>query len=200
MLLQVVLVLFKRVLAGEGIGVVLCRKAHHAHVHTLLEYHVDGPEGGMDAGSVAVEHKSHVVSELAYEAYLLLGERGAAGGHHVADSELMQHHQVHVPLHHYALVQLGYLALGEPYAEEDVAFGVDGGIGGVDVFGGIVAAEGSAAEGNHASAHRVDGEHHPLAELVREGAVFPLDSQTGVQQIFVFVAGLTGGLQQGVFS
>ena len=139
MVFQVFLVLLEGVAAGEGVGVVFRRKANHAHVHALFQDHVDGPESGMDASAVAVEHQRDVLRKLADEAYLLLGERSAAGGHHVADAELMQHYQVHVALHHYALVQLGYLALGEPDAEEDVALGVDGCIWGVDVFGWIVA-------------------------------------------------------------
>ena len=79
------------------------------------------------------------------------------------------------------------------------ALDVDFRFRGVHVFGRVVGLEGSAAVGYHAPAHGVDGEHHPLAELVYERAVFLLDGQAGPHQVFVFVTGRAGGFHQGGF-
>ena len=186
-----------RVLAREGVGVVPVRQQHHADVHPLGQHHRDAAQGGVDARGVAVVHDGDVLRELLDQAHLLHRERGAAGGHDVGDAELVHHHHVHVALHQDAAVLPGDVALGEIDAQQVAALDVDLRLGRIDVFGRIVRAERAAAERDHAPAHRVDREHHALAELVRQRAVVVLHRQAGAQQVLILVAGGAGGVHQG---
>ena len=54
----------------------------------------------------------------------------------------------------------------------------------------------SAAEGDDAPADGMDGEHHPLAELVRQASVLPLHDQAGRHKVLRLVAGGAGCVEQ----
>ena len=189
----------QRVLTGEGVWVVPVREEHHARIHAFPKDEADGADGGMQAGFVTIVHDGDVLGELADEPDLLLRERGTAGGHHVGDAHLVHHHNVHVALYQDASVCLGNFALGEVNAQQVTALDVNFRFRGVDVLGRVVCLERTAAVGNDASAHGVDGEHDPLAEFVHQRTVILLDGQAGGNQIFVFIPGCAGGIHQGGF-
>ena len=196
---DIVLNFFQGVFLGEGIRVVSVRQEHHARVHALFENKADGADGGMQAGLVSVVHDGDVLRELLDEAHLLLGEGGAAGGHYVGDAHLVHHHYVHVAFYQDAAVLFGHFGLGKVNAQEVAALDIDFRFRRVHILGGVVTLEGAAAEGNDTPAHRMDGEHHTLPELVYQRAVFLLDGQAGCHQVFVFVTGGAGGVYQGAF-
>ena len=54
----------------------------------------------------------------------------------------------------------------------------------------------AAAVGHDAPADRMDGEHHPLAELVHDGAVLAPDRQAGALEILQLIAGGAGRVDQ----
>ena len=108
----------------------------------------------------------------------------------------MEGYHVKVALYQDALAAAGYLRLGEPYAQKLAAFYVNLCFRGVYVLCGVVCVKGSAAEGKHPAAHGMDGEHHPLAEFVCKGAVFPLHGKAGGEEVFGLVAGGACGVQQ----
>ena len=57
--------------------------------------------------------------------------------------------------------------------------------------------KGPAAESQHAPADRVNGEHHPLAELVHQTAVFTLYGKTGGEQVLGLVPCGHSGVYKG---
>ena len=183
-------------LACEGIGILPVRKQHDLHVEPFGEEQVDAAQGGVDTGAVAVVHDGGVLGELVYQPYLLHREGGAAGCHHVGYSELMQGHHVHVSLHQDALAAAGNLGLCEPDTQQVAALDVNLSFRRIDVFGRIVGMEGAAAEGKHAPAHGMDGEHHPLAELVGITAVVALYRQACGHDIFHLVARCKGRIDE----
>ena len=154
----------------------------------------------MQARRVTVVHDGDVLGELADEPDLLLCEGSAARGHHVGDAHLVHHDHVHVTLDQDTAVLPGDFALGKVDAQQVAALDVNLGFGRVHILGRVVGLEGAAAVGDDAPAHRVDGEHHPFAELVHQFSVLLLDGQTGGYQVFVLVTGGTGGVNQGGFA
>ena len=151
----------------------------------------------MEASLITVVHDGDVLREALDEADLLFREGSAAGSHYVGDAHLVHHHNVHVAFYKDAAVLLCYLALCKIDSKEVFALYVNLRFRGVYVFCGVVTLEGTAAVGNHAPAHGVDGEHHPLTELVNEGAVFLLDGKACGNKEFILVTGCTCGLHKG---
>ena len=151
----------------------------------------------MHSGAVAVVHYGHILGELVYEPHLLHRKGGSAGCHYIFDAQLMHHHHIEIALDEYAAVLTRNLSLGVVYAQKVAALDVDVGLGRIDILGRVVGAKGSAAEGHHPSAHRVDGEHNPLAELVFQASVLRLHCKARIQDIFFLVTGGPCGIQQG---
>ena len=193
--------LFQRVFPGEGVGVVAVREENDLDVHPFLQDHVDAPQGGMDAGRVAVVHDGHVFGETLHQADLLDGEGGAAGGDRVQEAELVEGQDVEVALHEIDAVPFGDLILGEVDAVEGTGLDVNLRFLGVYILGdGLVAQQGPPAEGNHAPADRMDREHDPVVETVMERAVVPFGAEARLGQVFGLVAGLAGGFGEGGFA
>ena len=129
------------------------RQQHHTHVQALVQDQVNIFQRSVYARAVAIVHQQDVVGELADEAHLLHRQGSAAGGHHVVDTQLLQHHVVYIALNDYALVLPGNLVLGVVDTDEDVALAVYLRVGGINVLGGIVRLESTAAERDGAPAH-----------------------------------------------
>ena len=174
---------------GEGIGVLPLRQQDDLDVQALGQGQIGPFERGVDAGAVAVVHDSQGVRELVDQPDLLDGQRGAAGGHDIAYAQLGHHHHVHVALDQDAAALPRNLRFREIDAQQVAALGIDLRFRRIDIFRRIVGVQGASAEGDHTPADRMDGEHHPLAEFVREAAVLTLHDQAGRQQILRLITG-----------
>ena len=117
------------VFLGVAVGVLAVGKEDAADVHALGEEEVDGTEGGLDTGGIAITEHGDVGGVAFNEAYLLGGERGAAGGHGILDTRLVHGDDVDVALDEVALVGLGDGGAGLEEAVEDTALVVDFGVG-----------------------------------------------------------------------
>ena len=75
--LQVLLELRGRVLAGKAVGVIAVGEEQELDVHTFGQEHVDASFTGMDACVVAVEDDGDVFRDAMDEVYLFGSECGA---------------------------------------------------------------------------------------------------------------------------
>ena len=183
-------------LAGEGIRVVPVRKQYYFHVQAFPKHVVHNLEGGVDAGGIPVEHHGEVLGELMDKMHLLRGEGSSAGSHHVGDAELVHHDHIQIPLHHYAFVLAADFAFRLIQTVEDLALGIKRGVRRIHVLGRIVRPEGTSAESDDPSAHRINREHYPFPEFIYEGTVFFLRQQTCLQKIFFLISCLFCSLHE----
>ena len=155
----------------------------------------DGFFGGVDAGGVGVEVDDDAFGEAAEEADLHLGEGGAGGGDDVVDAGHVDGDAVHLAFDEEGEVEGAHVGLGLVEVEEDLTFGVERGLGGVEVFGdgaaffvGVV--EGAGGEGDGLALLVGDGEGDAFAEAGVEwprravGLLFGAEEAAGAQDFF----------------
>ena len=113
---------------------------------------------------------------------MVLRERGAAGGGHLADARLDRPGHVEVALHQDDAALAPHRVLGPAQAVERPALLVDGRLGRVQVLG-LAAVERARAEGHDLPALVEDREDRAVAEAVVVPAlVLPLEDQAGLEE------------------
>ncbi len=100
---------------------------------------------------------------------MVLGQRRAAGGHHIFDAGAIEGQQVEVALDDDHLAGAADRLARAVHPVENAALVIDRRLGRVDVFR-LPVAEGASAEGRHPAALAVDGKDQPAAEQVVVGA------------------------------
>ena len=91
------------------------------------------------AGGVGVEVDDDVFGEAAEQAHLRFGEGGAGGGDDVVDAGHEDGDAVHLAFDEQREVVGAHVGLGLVEIEEDLALGVERGLGRVDVLGDVAA-------------------------------------------------------------
>ena len=171
-LVDVLLELLGRVLAGEAVGVVAVGQQQHLDVHALAQQHVNAAQAGLDARHVAVVEHRDVLREAVNEAYLSLRERRARRGHDVLHTALVHRNDVRVSLDQETAALLDDGVLSQIKAVKLVALVVDLGLGRVDVLGDLGArVHHAAAESHNLARHRVYGKDDTAVVAVEQAAV-----------------------------
>ena len=122
-------------LADEAVGVEAAFERDDLDLEALFGEQGDGFLGGGGAGGVGVEVDDDALGEAAEEADLRLGEGGAGGGEDVVDAGHVDGDAVHLAFDEEGEVVGAHVGFGLVEIEEDVALGVEGGLGGVEVLG-----------------------------------------------------------------
>ena len=134
----------------KGVRVIPLREKEHLYIHAILKQKLDASQRGLYARRIAVINQSDVRSEPFYQTHLLYGKRGTRRSHHIAHPCLVHGDDIHIALHKYALLSLGYSLLGLIEPVELSALEVDVRFGRVDIFGYLLLlAESTASESDH---------------------------------------------------
>ena len=158
------------------------RQTQDLHGELAVLQQLQRPVRGHLARAIVVVAQHQLLGEAAQQTYLLLGQRRAHAGHRVVEPRLMQRHHVQVTL---AQDHVGPLGLfGQVQAVEHPAFAVRHRFGGVHVFR-LRLVDHAAAEAHHVAPHVDDRQHQPVAELIVQSAVFPVDHQPGGKQLLL---------------
>ena len=156
-------------LADELVGVEAVGKGEDANVEAVFDQGGDCFFRGIEAGAVGVEVEDNGFGEAAEQADLVLGEGGAGGG----DDALQAAHEdgdaVHLAFDQKRAAVGFDRCFGFIEVEEDLTFGVEGGFGGVKIFGDGFAVggdgfEGAAREGYGFAGFVDDGKGNAAAE------------------------------------
>ncbi len=176
---------------GERIGVLGLGQQHDAHVHALLEDHVDTAQRRMDTRRIAVVDDRDVLRKAVQQAYLLRRERRTGRRDDVLDPGLVHRNDVGIALHHDGEVLLLDGFLGEIETVEFALLAVYLALGRILVLGDfLVGAERTAAERHDTARNIVDREHHPVVETVEERTVaLALERQARREEEFLLVPG-----------
>ena len=126
-------------LADEAVGIEAAFEGDDLHVEVLFGEQGDGFFGGGGAGGVGIEVDDDALGEAAEQADLRLGERGAGGGDDVVNSGHVDGDAVHLAFDQQGEVGFAHLGLGLVEVEEDLALGVERGLGRVEVLGDVAA-------------------------------------------------------------
>ena len=158
--------------ARERIGVLRLGQQHHAHVHALLQDHVDTAQRGVNARRIAVVDHRDILRKAVQQAYLLRRKRRAGRRHDVLDPCLMHRDHVGVSFDHDGEILLLNGLLGEIETVKFAFLTVYLALGGVLVLGHLlVGAQRAASERHDAPRNVVHGEDHTVAEAVVERPV-----------------------------
>ena len=158
--------------ARERIGVLRLGQQHHAHVHALLQDHVDTAQRGVNARRIAVVDHRDILRKAVQQAYLLRRKRRAGRRHDVLDPCLMHRNHIGVSFDHDGEILLLNGLLGEIEAVKFAFLAVYLAFGGVLVLGHLlVGAQRAASERHDAPRNVVHGEDHAVAEAVVERPV-----------------------------
>ena len=158
--------------ARERIGVLRLGQQHHAHVHALLQDHVDTAQRGVNARRIAVVDHRDILRKAVQQAYLLRRKRRAGRRHDVLDPCLMHRDHIGVSFDHDGEILLLNGLLGEIETVKFAFLAVYLALGGVLVLGHLlVGAQRAASERHDAPRNVVHGEDHAVAEPVVQRAV-----------------------------
>jgi hypothetical protein len=176
-------------LFGEAVRVLALREGHHLHVEAFLQDQVDAAQAGLHARRITVVQDADGGRVALDQAHLVLGEAGAAAGHHVGDAGLMQADDVRVAFHQVAQLLLHDGALGMVDAVERAALVVEYALRTVEVLGELlVALQRTRTEGDGLAAETQDRKGDAPSEEVPSTAaaiIAPLDPSGLLQDLGV---------------
>ena len=153
---------------------------------------VDAAQGCFDAGLIPVVEQGDVLGLALDQGGLARCQARPGRCYDVLNAVLVQADYVGIALHHVDVVELADRLPGLVDAVKDVRLMVDLALGAVDVLGGLdVLLEDAAGEGDRLALQVMDGEHDAVPEEIAS-----VTDQPQLLQLFFFVAGSGGGLQE----
>ena len=176
--LDQVVEIFLRVAQGFAVGVFAFAADVEVGIESLFEsedldlklffdQQADGALSGFGSGGVGIEVHDDVLTEAAEQLGLQLGESGAGAGDDVMKSGGEDGNAIHLAFDQDGVVELLHPFFREVEIEENLALGIDRGLGRIQIFrsGLFVGGQGASGEGDDFSRFARDGEHDAVAEF-----------------------------------
>ncbi len=178
----------------EAVRILALGEGDHLHVEAFLQHEVDPAQACLHARRIAIVEDGDHRRVALDQAHLLLGEAGAAAGHHVGDARLVQTDHIGVALHQIAEALLHDALLRVRDAVERAALVVEHALRTVEVLRELlVALERARTETDGLAAEAEDGEGDTTREEIPRcaGAIIaPLDPARFLQHFRVEAVGL----------
>ena len=175
----------------EAVGVVLGRQEEEIKLLGIGQQRqcvLQCPPGGTAPRGITVEGKHDPIGQAQQLAQVHGGGGSTQRGHGILAAVLVQHHHVHVALHHqHATTGADALARLEE-AVELVPLGKQRPLGRVEVFG-LSLSQHPPAKADDLTARVADGKHDALAETVVALAVFTSNHQPGPHGVLGGIVG-----------
>ncbi len=153
--------------ANVEIGIEALFEGQNFYGEFFFDQQAEGAFGGLRSGRIGIEIHNRILAEAPEQLGLQFGEGGAGTGDHVLESGGVDGDAIHLTFDQDGVVEFPDPFLGEVEIEQDLAFGIDLSLGGVQVFraGFFVGGEGASGEGDDFSGFARDGEHDAVAEF-----------------------------------